>query len=408
MNVAKVHTIKCVQNVSGNNMWNWDQGRLDYFQFDNLKKIARFALESDLRKAGRDTLVPATGLPFLPEHYHPWRNYSRVFRLSMICAQKGSGAEATPIAKLLASDGAITTDEYFHFLAEATSDPSPALQGWDYTATLRYPLLFSLKYLLARCALGLDTTEISQIAASYEKSGYIGDEDQSSYINLINKDHDMSSVPRQAAESIQVIAQISYLSLDKRTITVSLAPQDALNIFEQLSFIGGAPLPDGADEVFRLTSLFQAAIDELELDYDSTVLSDVADAGFSEDTEFAEGKKIRKTHLVIERNGKIRKEFFKANPTAACDMCALNTHQAYPWVERVLDIHHLLPLCSGARTSKSGTLLDDLVALCPTCHRAVHRFYDGWLKDAGKKDFVDSHEARMVYEEAKSRHEAKK
>ncbi len=91
-------------------MWNWDQGRLDYFQFDNLKKIARFAIANDLRLTDRMSLVAATGLPFLPDddRYQPWRNYSRVFRLSMICAEKGNGSAATPLATLLASDGGIT------------------------------------------------------------------------------------------------------------------------------------------------------------------------------------------------------------------------------------------------------------------------------------------------------------
>ena len=389
-------------------MWNWDQGRLDYFQFDNLKKIARFALGHDLRLTDRKTLVAATGLPFLPDNdsYPPWRNYSRVFRLSMICAEKGSGSAATPLAVLLASDGGITTDEYFHFLAEATTDPSPALQGWNYKASLRYPLLFSLKYLLARAALGQDTTSISEIVASYDAGGFVGDEGQADFIKLVKAGHDTGTVDRQAAESIQVIAQISYLSLDKRELTVSLSQDDARNLFEQLHPITGTPLPSGADEVFRLTELFESAVAELELDYATTAVSDVEEAGFSAAITFAEGAKSRKTHLVIERNGKIRAEFFKAYPSPVCDFCGTDTSKSYPWAPRILDVHHLLPLCSGARTSKQGTLLDDLVAVCPTCHRGVHRYYDGWLKKAGQKDFSDAEQAKLVYDEAKSKHGA--
>jgi predicted HNH restriction endonuclease len=66
----------------------------------------------------------------------------------------------------------------------------------------------------------------------------------------------------------------------------------------------------------------------------------------------------------------------------------------------------LLPLCSGARTSKDGTMLDDLVAICPTCHRSVHRYYDSWLKTARKKDFVDAVQARQVYQDARSKFRA--
>ena len=83
------------------------------------------------------------------ERYKPRRNYSRVLHLSMICVQRGTGSAATPLATLLASDGGITTDEYFHRLAEATTDPSPALTGWNHAFALRYPLLFALKLMLA-------------------------------------------------------------------------------------------------------------------------------------------------------------------------------------------------------------------------------------------------------------------
>jgi hypothetical protein len=389
-------------------MWNWDQGRLDYFQFDNLKKIAKFALNNDLRLSDRGILAAATGLPFLPDDdsYPPWRNYSRVFRLSMICAERGTGSAATPLATLLAEDGGITTDEYFHFLAEATTDPSPALSGWNHTTVLRYPLLFSLKFLLARAAIGIDTTKISEIVASYDAGGFVGNEGQDEFISLVNNGHITSAVNRQAAESIQVLAQISYLSLAKREVTVSLSQDDARNLFDQLQPITGTPLPSGDEEMFRLTGLFQSAVDDLQLDYETTTISDVEEAGFPSSTTFAEGSKSRKTHLVIERNGKIRTEFFRLNPSPSCDFCAMDTSVSYPWAQKILDVHHLLPLCSGARTSKDGTMLDDLVAICPTCHRSVHRYYDSWLKTARKKDFVDAVQARQVYQDARSKFRA--
>lgn len=392
-------------------MWSWDQGRLDYFQFDNLKKIARFAVTHDLRTTDRITLAGLTNLPFLPidERYKPWRNYSRVFKLSMICAEKGDKSAATPLSKLLASDGGITTDEYYHFLVQATTDPSPALQDWDNGVVRRYPLLFALKYLLTCAAIGEDRIQISEIIAAYQVSGFKGEEDQTAFVALVSNKNDVSTSDRklasyrQAAESIQVIAQISYLSLEKRCVTVSLSKDDALHLFEQLTPIGGEALENGADEVFRLTSMFAEVVSDLELDYEATVISDVEDSGFSSMITYAEGAKTRKTHLIIERNSKIRREYFKAYPSSVCDFCNSDTSITYPWTPRILDIHHLLPLCSGARTSKKGTLLDDLVAVCPTCHRGIHRFYDIWLKEAGKKDFLDSEEAKKVYEEAKSK-----
>jgi hypothetical protein len=392
-------------------MWKWDQGRLDYFQFDNLKKIARFALKNDLYNATRDEFEDATGLPFSAgageDYQRPWRNYGRVFQLSMICVQRGKHSEATPVAALLANDGIISSDEYFHFLAQASTDPSPALSGWDATAELRYPLLFTLKYLLARVAKVADTTDVAEIVGAYQASGFVGDEDQNAFLALAKTTHTPVGDIRQARESIRrVLGQISYLSLKGQSLTVSLSGDDAMELFGQIKPLGGVPEQDRADEVLRRTEYFEPTLDELELDYVATAISDVEESGFSSSTTFAEGKKSRKTHLVIERNSKIRTEFFKANPSPVCDFCSTDTAKIYPWVERILDVHHLLPLCSGSRTSKNGTMLDDLVAVCPTCHRSVHRYYDQWLKASGKKDFLDAEEARSVYDAAKKEYEA--
>ncbi|UWP96530.1 HNH endonuclease [Aliiroseovarius crassostreae] len=389
-------------------MWSWDQGRLDYFQFDNLKKIARFALKRDLRSEDHDALVGAVGLPFSPKQaaYKPWRNYARTFKSMGLVYQSGDVANPTVLATLLADDGSITTDEYFHFLAEYTSSPSPALKGWDNSANLRYPLIFALKFLLSKAAKGLEQTTLSEIGSAYDASGFTGEEDASAFEALVVSTTDTGKIPRQPAESLRVLAQISYLSLSGNVIFVSLSRDDARDIFDQLSPLPGTPLADGNEEIKRRTDQFVAATAEFELDYVSSAISDVEDAGFSSTTSFAEGAKTRKTHLVIERNGKIREAFFKANPSAVCDFCGMDTGGSYPWTNRILDVHHLLPLCSGARTSKQGTLLDDLVAVCPTCHRGVHRYYDQWLKDQGQKDFVDANQAKAVYEKAKEEYEA--
>ena len=68
-------------------MWSWDQGRLDYFQFDEIRKIAKFAVSHDLKAVSVDEIGDAVGLPFLPKKdgYKPWRNYSRTFKLAKAC-----------------------------------------------------------------------------------------------------------------------------------------------------------------------------------------------------------------------------------------------------------------------------------------------------------------------------------
>jgi predicted HNH restriction endonuclease len=63
----------------------------------------------------------------------------------------------------------------------------------------------------------------------------------------------------------------------------------------------------------------------------------------------------------------------------------------------MLDIHHLLPLSSSIAITTKGTSLNDIVGLCPTCHRSIHIYYSKWLKNLGQDDFISRVEATEVY-----------
>lgn len=391
-------------------MWKWEQGRLEYFQFDELRKIAKFGVANNLRQATRSDLEDAVGLPFLPQSpaYRPWRNYARLFQIALIATPKSTNqAEITELGRLLAGDGKVTADEYLHFLAQATTQPSPALSDWDHTADFRYPLLFALRFILARASQHKSTTQISDVVDIYRRSGFCGDEGQEEFLGIIdNVDNGVSYPPsryRQPSESIKVLAQLSYLTATKDTIFVSLTPSDASDLFEDLKPVRGQPLKEKSKEINRRANLFLSAIADMETNYPQSIVSIVSEAGF--DDTFREGERVRRTHISIERNQMIRSMFFRQNPISICDICGMDTHHFYPWVERLLEVHHLLPLCSGARTSKDGTLLEDLVANCPSCHRAVHRYYDKWLGDTYRVDFTDADEAKQAYAEAKNEHQ---
>ncbi len=386
-------------------IWSWDQGRLDYFQFDELRKMAKFAVDHDLRACNVAALSAATGLPFKPADdplYKPWRNYSRVFKAALLVSQNGQVAEPTPVARLLAQDGQVNSDEYFHFLAEATTDPSPARVDWDSAVDHRFPLLFSLRFILARAAVGVYNTALDQIIGAYNETNLTGDEDDGAFLGIIHSARSSVAETRQAKESLRVLSQLSYLNLDRSSITVSLDRDDAMQIFQQLAPVMGARAEDADQEIRRISALFPAARDDLDFEYSNTVVSDTFEAGFEE------GGRVERIHLKIERNSQLRRAFFTAKPSSVCDFCGDDTKKSYPWSERILDIHHVLPLCSGARTSKSGTVLDDLVANCPTCHRAVHRFYGKWLKENKKKDFADALEAKTIYDAAKTEYRGAK
>lgn len=301
------------------------------------------------------------------------------------------------MAQLLADDGKVTSDEYFHWWAQAFTDPAPSYQEWTPTGSPRFPLLFTLKFLLARAAKGEQVTTYAQIIGAYEKSGFDGEEDQTAFLNIALKPWSKvnASEDRQARESIQVLSQISYLSATQIDVTTSLDTDDALDIFESLAAVRGNQKYDSEEEILRVAADFEGSVAGLELDYSKSVLDQAVESGF------LEGTRVEKTHIRLERNANVRKAFFALNPSSSCHLCERDTATEYPWTDRVLDVHHLLPLCSGTRSTTGGTVLTDLVALCPTCHRAVHRFYAKWLKDMGKKDFQDTNEAREAYEAAR-------
>ena len=399
-------------------MWHWDQGRLAYFQFDALRQISVFAMTHNFVAAGREELEAATGLPFTAGPNRPWRNYARVLKRCLLVSEQGTGtrkpAVPTTVADLLSRPGAITCDEYFQFFARAFTEPSPASLDWRPNVDYRFPLLFTLRYLLAkRAILHEPVTSLDEILGAYEQTGFVGDELDEAFIEAVGRHQEFQDAgrnaaaredPRQARESIQVISQISYLHFEQFgsassgdlgfRIILSLDAPRAMSFLRSLRPIPGPTAPDRESEIRRLAGHLSVRPDRNFEEYLDTAANDVVESGF------AEGNRIKKTHLVIERNSGLRRAFFDSHPTPLCDVCSLDTEATYPWAGRILDLHHLLPLSSGVHirvNERRDTTFEDLVPVCPTCHRAIHRFYDRWLRDSGLVDFPNKSQARIVY-----------
>lgn len=224
-------------------MWRWDQGRLAYFQFDALRQLSVFAMNHDFRAASRSLLESETDLPFAAGPNSPWRNYSRVLKLCLLVSQTGKVAHPTHVAELLAIPGSVTCDEYLHFLVRAFTDPSPALEGWKPNSRFRYPLLFSLRYLLAKRAVVHEPViTLSEIFEAYKQTNFLGDESELAFVQAVGQHKkycaagsNMVEDCRQARESLKVISQLSYLDFKKSSIVLSLDAPNALLIFKKSS-----------------------------------------------------------------------------------------------------------------------------------------------------------------------------
>lgn len=96
-----------------------------------------------------------------------------------------------------------------------------------------------------------------------------------------------------------------------------------------------------------------------------------------EDREFAEGKPKRIEHLKRERHqgaSKAKKAAFKSkHGILFCERCLMKPIEVYKSEvgEACIEVHHTKPIADMKEGDK--TKLEDLMCLCASCHRVVHR-----------------------------------
>lgn len=391
-----------VDIVGANMKWRFDQGRLDYFRFDAVRLIATGLSQIDgVKKPSlendhlRDALAQACDLPFAPANYTVWRNYKRVFGCLMLAAEVNGHIYASDLCKDLADPSKdVSADDFVAHFARSFYYPSPVFDGYRVEGPLCYPVIAILKLLVLRLLQGVDPSvspdEVAHLLAANNVSGFENPED---YAPL--KPGEYAQDVRQIRELMIFVSQHSVLkwSGEQSLALEPMSAPEAIQLLNDLAPRAPARLADRGSEVLSLGSGMVSGMPFTlppELTQDS-------------DREFAEGGRIRVTHLRVERSSRLKQAYFaSANEPAVCKMCGLDTSVRYPWAEKTIEVHHLLPLGSPLRVDAAGTSLKDVVGLCPSCHRAIHKFYSVWLKSKSQKDFASPEEAHAVFEEAKA------
>ena len=383
--------------------WRWDQGRLQYFRFDSIKRIAEALVTLEGAKLGgqdplRALLTAETGLPFAPDHYTVWRNYARVFKCQLLATEQNGMLVCTDLCHLLADPTSeiVGFDDYASILIPRFSLPSPAFQGYKPEADLIFPFCVILKLLLSRTPRdGLVHLSLEELLTLGVANQFSGQESIEDYWGLRPKvfegNQDQS---RQVRELMIFLSQLSFLKwqnpclfLDSENVTTELIREIEMLATPE----HGQRARSSSDEILRLGSMVNLEIRPI------SQLNRI----FDEDLTFTEGRKVRVTHLRTERSARLRSLFFQSiDPPYQCDMCETNVSSRYPWTENLLEVHHLLPLSSAIKVESLGTSIADLVGLCPTCHRATHVYYRQWLNDNNVHDFQDIKMAKSVYEDA--------
>lgn len=377
--------------------WRWDQGRLNYFQFDNIVRIARVLLTLDgvplntREDLLRVPLVQGTGLPFAPAHYKVWRNYARVFACSMLATQVNQKLVITDLCRKLAEEpSALTSDQYLNFVFSRFTLPYPAFDDYNPNVSVAFPFVAIAKFAFVRAETGVSLADVFSYIVG---NGCTGLEELPFYLTLKPTNRrPIGDEERQVREMLVFMGQASYLKWFNRKLYV-----DVCDVRPILQAITPKPLTSrrrlGVEEFLRLTST-GSDIDRIRLE---VTLSERS----SQQPTFVEGRRVFGTHGKLERSPMVRKMFFKLHPDLVCDACGIDTRAMYPWTDNILELHHVLPLSATINVNGTTTSLDDMVPLCPSCHKSIHVYYRIKLDEWGVEDFGSKKMAKDVYLMAK-------
>ena len=377
--------------------WRWDQGRLEYFRFDNILRIAETLTALDGIKLNgafdplRAPLMEQTGLAFKPDHYRVWRNYARVFRCALLATDVDGKLSVTSLCRKLADPKSrVTPDEYLNFVFTRFTLPFPAFDDYSPSASVVHPFPAIIKFAIARGEAGVS---LGEVFAYVVGNNCTGTEALGHYRTLRPTGRrPQGDEERQVREMLVFMGQASFLKWFDRRLYVDSSDIDAilktttpfprprrLELPEEEFFALSEP---GAMPTFRK---LDTALKDRELPADV----------------FREGGRAFGTHGKIERSPLVRRRFFQLHPETICDACRLDTRTRYPWTDNILQLHHLMPLANPLLVDGTTTSLDDMVPLCPNCHRSIHVYYTMKLKEWGVEDFGSKKMALDVYRMAK-------
>ena len=351
----------------------------------------------------RTDIMNASGLPFAPSSYTVKRNYKRVFECMMLATYIKQRLIVSDIGKAIAEQDPRMSrvDGYLFEIERRFRYPYPAFDNYNDVKSICFPFLAILKLLFYRgmenngSSAKLSLTDVGAYLIANDVSGL---EDLDFYKNLKPKDHftfdsyGSNDQKRQVREMMHFIGQHSYIDVTEGGLTLTgLTSEDCFSAFASLQpyntlIESRTPI----DDFLKLTGYTHIA-GEFE--------------GQSDIEEYCvqEGKRVFKSHFQYERNSQLRKEYIRRNPIPLCDVCGRNMHLVYPWTENMLEIHHIHPLSNHSSASGEHlTNINDVVGICPSCHRAIHLYYKLYLSTNNLSDFESSEKAKEIYNEAKT------
>ncbi len=384
--------------------WRWDQGRLNYFQFENLKAIAHclnrlenISINQKKFDPLRDELESWTGLPFAPKSYTVWRNYKRVFECSFLATNINNHLIVTDFCHKITNEE-IDVDEFLTLFIPRFRFPFAAFTDYQKSENLVYPFCSIFKFLISRFLLGKQPSlSLEEVFAYIVGNNCSGFEPIEYYKNLDNTNYNpVGDESRQVREMLIFVSQLSILKWYNGRLFLDICDKD-YEEYNELQLLTtpyySEPKELREEEYLSVTSLDNDIVYPFKLQSREILRNNI----------FIEEKKSLVTHIKIERSPLLRKLFLEQYPETICDMCVCDMHIRYPWTDNMLEMHHLLPLSSALLVTTTETSLNDIVGLCPNCHRSTHTYYKNWLNKHNLDDFRTRAEAQEIYYEAKTK-----
>lgn len=110
--------------------------------------------------------------------------------------------------------------------------------------------------------------------------------------------------------------------------------------------------------------------DMLEAD---EILSSLEESRYVDEKWFIEGSAKLVQHIKKERSRELVKHFKESLEDYSCSICGFSFEEMYGQIgSGFIEAHHVKPI--STLTEETKILLDDLIAVCPNCHRMLHKF----------------------------------
>ena len=369
--------------------FRWDQGRVSYLEFETIQCIAlamrrlKGAHTSEDDAHIRRVLAEHTDLPFLPQSYTVWRNYGRTIKCALIATSINKRVETTELCEALANNE-ISVDEYLIHHVTRMALPGPIFKS-DETEAKCIVGSALIKVLMAR-----GKTDYRTLLGLLKKNEINGHESESEIrLKLMTRGSAEINADelRQFREYIHFLAQGTFLAEDDESAWLR-GLSWPLDSFNPVEINKASDEEHDILELGRLTSSSFKYIPTIGIDAYLDIL-------------VSEGKATSHTTTRYERSPELRAAYqAKHGANLACDICCIAPKKLYKTKSELIELHHVMPLSSLQDEVENG--IKDLVALCPTCHKAIHSRYSQHLKSLSRTYFTDKEEAWRVYSELKT------